>query len=114
MDTKLIEFFFPAGLLDFFELETVESKDDQLIIYLKEKDIAPEGYNRTDLESKGFNEGGTITDFPIRGKRCICKIKRRKWQIKNDHRIISRDWNIVAKGTRITTEFALFLKGFNR
>ncbi|WP_442319953.1 ISAon1 family transposase N-terminal region protein [Chitinophaga terrae (ex Kim and Jung 2007)] len=36
--------------------------------------------------------------------------KRRRWEVLEDGQIITRDWEIVKKGTRMTPEFAAFLK----
>jgi tRNA A58 N-methylase Trm61 len=41
-------------------------------------------------------------------------IKRRRWTNKTTGEIIKRDWLLVAKGTRMTQEFAAFLKEINR
>jgi transposase len=39
-------------------------------------------------------------------------VKRRKWQNLNTKKIVFRDWNLVADGTKMTTEFAFFLKNY--
>ncbi|MGL6014937.1 MAG: ISAon1 family transposase N-terminal region protein [Selenomonadaceae bacterium] len=36
------------------------------------------------LLSKGFYEPVTIQDFPLRGKACYLKVKRRRWQKRDD------------------------------
>jgi tRNA A58 N-methylase Trm61 len=41
-------------------------------------------------------------------------IKKRRWTNKVTGEIVKRDWNLVAKGTRMTQEFAAFLKEINR
>ena len=41
-------------------------------------------------------------------------IKRRRWRHKGTGQVIERDWQLVAEGTRITQEFAAFLKEFDR
>ncbi|MDN3607082.1 ISAon1 family transposase N-terminal region protein, partial [Kaistella yonginensis] len=41
-------------------------------------------------------------------------IKRRRWTDKNSGKILQRDWNLIAKGTRMTTDFAEFLKKISR
>lgn len=56
----------------------------------------------------------TIQDFPLRGKYVYLHIKRRRWTNKTKEENIKRDWNLVAKGTRMTQEFAAFLKEINR
>jgi len=53
----------------------------------------------------------TIQDFPLRGKACFLKVKRRRWLNEDTGEIVMRDWDIVAKGTRMTRDFAIFLKG---
>jgi len=114
MDIKLLSIFFPKGLLDYFEVISFDDSGDQFVFRLEELNIPPEGYDAIDLLSKGFYEGGQINDFPVRGKRCVYQFRRRKWQVKSDGRVITRDWNIVASGTRMTGEFASFLKELNR
>lgn len=114
MMEELLQAFFPSGLLNYFEVSKYDLNDVGYMFELREKNIAPSGYKKEDLESKGFYEGGDITDFPLRGKRCVYKVYRRKWIVKQTGKVIVRDWDIVARGTRITEEFATFLKGINR
>ncbi|WP_421151145.1 ISAon1 family transposase N-terminal region protein [Seonamhaeicola sp. NFXS20] len=62
----------------------------------------------------GFYKEITVQDFPIRGNTVYLHIKRRRWLNKNNQQIVQRDWNLVAKGTRMTNEFAAFLKEISR
>ncbi|RZK41564.1 MAG: transposase [Pedobacter sp.] len=101
----------PEGILDYFELTKVEKDAKGLNIYLEEKNISPIGYQKQDLESKGFFPEVGIQDFPIRGQKVSLCVKRRRWTVTASGSIISRDWDLVIKGTRMTTEFGLFLKG---
>ena len=114
MKTELLSIFFPDGLLDYFEIGSYKARSADYEFELVEKNVPPDGYKKSELESKGFYEGGSITDFPLRGKRCIYKVRRRKWRVKSTGSVITRDWSLVAKGTRMTEEFATFLKGYNR
>jgi hypothetical protein len=107
----LISLLLPEGILDYFELTQVEKEGKMLNIYLEEKNIGPDGYTNKDLESKGFFPEVSIQDFPIRGQKVALCIKRRRWTVKKTGEIISRDWDLVRKGARMTTEFGLFLKG---
>jgi hypothetical protein len=52
-----------------------------------------------------------VQDFPIRGQKAFLYFKRRRWRIISWGFIITRNWELVAKGTRITAEFSAFLKG---
>ena len=37
-------------------------------------------------------------------------IRRRRWVLKDENRYVSRNWKLVAQGSRMTQEFASFLK----
>ena len=101
----------PEGILEYFELTQVEKASEGLNIYLAEKNIVPSEYQNQRLESKGFLPEVSIQDFPIRGQKVVLRIKRRRWKVLETEIIITRDWNLVHKGARMTTEFGLFLKG---
>ncbi|TCC81474.1 ISAon1 family transposase N-terminal region protein, partial [Pedobacter hiemivivus] len=68
-EQTLISLLLPEGILDYFELTQVDKAEKMLNIYLEEKNIAPEGYDKKDLESKGFFPEVGIQDFPIRGQK---------------------------------------------
>ena len=101
-------------MLDYFEVKEMKKEGQHYIIYLEEKNIAPAQYQQDKLISKGFYDEATVQDFPLRGKACFLKVKRRKWLNESTGAIVSRDWELVAKGTRLTAEFAAFLKGIAR
>ncbi len=109
-ERKLLTLLLPEGLLDYFQILEVNQVEDQLHIYLDELNIPPEGYENSKLESKGFIPSADISDFPIRGQKVTLHIKRRRWTVLDTGQIITRDWNLVREGTRMTTEFGLFLK----
>ena len=77
---------------------------------MEEKNFPLAEYKDQKLESKGFLPEIYIQDFPIRNQRVTLCIKRRHWEVKDAGKIISRDWNLVQQGTRMTKEFAHFLK----
>lgn len=111
---SLASLFFPEGLLDYFDVTSYNKEGGTLSFALSEKNITPEEHKGKTLLSKGFKEPITIEDFPIRGNIVSLIVKRRKWTIQETKKVISRDWDLVAKGTRKTHEFATFLKEFNR
>ncbi len=113
--------FLPQGLLehfeikDFKELGVLKTKTDCFFIYLDEKNELPSGYDKTLYESKGFYEESTIQDFPVRGKPLYLVVKRRRWRLKSDHKIIIKsDYSFIADGVKLTQEVADFLKGTGR
>lgn len=113
-DKDLIGLLLPKGLQEYFDITELEKNSDSYIIHLEEKNIPPSQYKDNTLHSKGFYEAITIQDFPLRGKACFLKVKRRKWINIDTGHIVCRDWNIVARGTRMTSDFAAFLKAINR
>ena len=52
-----------------------------------------------------------VQDFPLRGKKVFLNIGRRRWLLKKQiTEYISRNWRMVAEGTRMTKDFASFFK----
>ena len=111
---SILDLVFPAALKEYFELVSYTSEEDRLDFYLQEVNIPPSQYQAFKLASKGFYEEITIQDFPIRGSQVFYHIKRRRWLNEGTGQVVFRDWSLVAKGTRITTEFAAFLKEIGR
>ena len=77
---------------------------------MEEKNEVPSSYSKNQTESKGFYEPVVVQEFPIRGKKVFLNVRRRRWMIPETGEYISRDWKLVAKGTRLTQDFASFLK----
>lgn len=104
----------PAGLLDYFLILQVEEQPGEIRIYLEEKNNINSESSSVKYESKGFYPNVLVNDFPIRGKRLLLNIRRRRWINKETGEYVNGDLHIVAEGTRITHEFASFLKGLHR
>lgn len=107
---SLIKVFLPEELFDYFEIIHILPDDSAINIHLDEKNIPPEGYKPEDLTTKGFHKIASVQDFPIRDKACYLHIRRRRWLVNSSGKMISRDWSLIANGTRYTREFATFLK----
>ncbi|MCG8737835.1 transposase [Tenacibaculum finnmarkense] len=113
MNIALAKYFLPEGILDYFDIVSDKIENDQVHFYLEEKNLLPKEYKSEIAQSKGFLPEITVEDFPLRGKCVLLHIKRRRWTLLSSQKIIKRDWNLIAKGTRITSEFADFLKGIS-
>ena len=103
----LVKLLLPEILVDNFEL-TSFTKDEILHLYLKEIYSIPKEYRTEKISSKGFFPEIIVQDFPIRGHRVFLHITRRRWLNEDTGKVVFRDWNLVADGTRITDEFAFF------
>lgn len=110
MDSTLLSLILPEGLSDYFEFDKVETVNDSYYIYLIEKNIHPGEFTGAHLLSKGFFDEISVRDFPLRGKPCFLKLKRRKWLNTDTGKTVSRDWDVVAEGTKMTQEFAFFFE----
>lgn len=111
---SLVRILLPEGILEYFDLTKIVESIPGLNIYLEEKNIIPVEFKAEKLESKGFLPEIYIQDFPIRNQKVTLCIKRRRWEVKDSGEIVSRDWKVVQQGTRITKEFADFLKDMYR
>jgi hypothetical protein len=110
----IAQFILPQGILDYFIIKDIKQYPKELQIYLEEKNLPLQEYKDNKLTSKGFFDEIKVQDFPIRGKAVYLLIKRRRWYNENTGAIVCRNWELVAQGTRMTKEFALFLKVINR
>jgi hypothetical protein len=103
----------PEVLVEYFDMTKYEIKGEEIHFYFTESITVPEEFKEDNLHSKGFFPEATVQDFPIRGKNVFLHITRRRWLNKSTQKVITRDWQLVAKGTRITSDFAAFLKEIN-
>jgi hypothetical protein len=111
---ELLTLLWPEIIVDYFELTSYKKGEDILHLYLKEVNSIPKEYRQDKLSSKGFFDEITVQDFPIRGQQVYLHIIRRRWLNEDTGNVVYRDWNLVADGTRVTQEFASFLKEINR
>ena len=105
---ELMGYLLPFGTLDYFDLVQVLKDKEGLVLFLEEKNELP--YKDRKFHSKGFYPEIRIQDFPIREHKVLLSIKRRRWEDVDSGEVVSRDWDMVMKGTRLTKEFAVFLK----
>ena len=96
MENNGYRFLLPEGALDYFIIPDVKESGSEIVIYLEEKNEIPGEYSNMKVESKGFYDPVVVQDFPIRGKKLFLNTRRRRW--------------MVAEGSRMTHEFASFLK----
>ncbi len=114
-----LHYFLPEGLLNYFEPVRAESKTHiqpktrvhipAIHLYFDEKDNRTE--ETQDYKPKGFSEEKVFNDFPVRDKKLVLHVRRRRW-ITPDGLTAYVDIgpDMVADGTRFSVEFAAFLK----
>ena len=106
----LAQLILPSEILSNFEVVRVENGSSPIRIYLDES-FKAEYKGNPNIESKGFSEGVTVRDFPIRDRGVDLIVRRRKWYDKQNNRYFSDSYDLKAEGTRYSKEFAAFLKG---
>lgn len=110
---SMMQLLVPEFLIEHFGITKIETVGGRIEIYLEEKIDVPEEYKKEIMISHGFHKQSVVRDFPIRAKQVYLYIKRRRWLNKTTGEVVSRDWGLAAKGTRMTEEFAAFLKGID-
>jgi len=116
MDSKneqyniLLKALLPTELFDYFEIVRIDIDDKAMDVYLDELNQPPQEYSGEKLTSKGFRDYVAIQDFPIRERAVYLHVRQRKWQVESSGKIVSKEWDLVAKGSRYTKGFAAFLK----
>ena len=105
-------------MLDYFDIVWAEEKNitrkhderykTEFHMYLDEKDNRPEKLKS--LRPNGFTEETVIDDFPVRNRKFILHVRRRRWLDDDGHSIVLNVYQFTADGTRLSEEFASFLK----
>ena len=106
---ELLKYVLPTELVTYFELVDIREFGATLHFYLDECNVIPEEFETLNLLANGFYEESTIKDFPLRDKKVVLHIRRRRWKDK-EGKSYSRQWELTAEGTRYSKEFAYFLK----
>ena len=110
---ELVKYVLPKEIVEYFSL--VDLKEEKykdivtLHLYLDEENLIPKEYQEKDLSPNGFYPESTIKDFPLRDKKVVLHIRRRRW-VDQSGTSYSRSWELTAQGTRYSREFAYFLK----
>jgi hypothetical protein len=113
LSLDLLKLLLPELLVSHFDITSHSIEKDTVHIYFEEKEDRPKEEKHRTLTAHGFHKEATIQDFPLRGKTVYLHIKRRRWLDKTTGQAVHRNWDLVAQGTRMTVEFAAFLKVLN-
>jgi len=108
-EKELLELYLPKSLLEHFDLVRIEKRKEGIELWFDEKDTPPQ--SEQTMQSKGFVPAKELRDFPIRGKPCYLKIRRRRWQREGDKKYMMRNIKLTENGTKLVTDFALFFEG---
>lgn len=79
-------------------------------MYLDERDNRPEGF--AGIKPNGFTEEKQILDFPVRSRRTVLHVRRRRWLTAEGKSVVAplaEAAKIAREGTSYSKELALFL-----
>ncbi len=114
LSLDVLKFILPELLVTHFNLTKHQLQGKDLHLYFEEKKLIPEEFSKDIIISHGFHKEIMVDDFPLRGKTVLLHIKRRRWLNKTTQKVVYRDWDLVAQGTLMTVEFAVFLKALSQ
>ena len=100
----------PEGTLDYFDLVDVKESVNEVVFYLEEKKWSLRSIQIRILRVKAFMTLLLFRIFLSVARKVFLNIRRRRWLLKKHNEYISRNWRMVAEGTRMTQDFASFLK----
>jgi transposase len=106
---ELLKYVLPQETVEYFELAEIKQAGEELHLHPDEKPVPPPEYSHIELSGNGFYASSTIKDFPLRDRKVLLEVRRRRW-IDACGKSYSRDWDLVAQGTRYSKELASFLK----
>ena len=115
----LLKVILPEDILEVFEVSNVIEEHTGIIeetgterriihIHLDERDLRDKKWH--DLRPNGFTEAHCINDFPIRDRKVILHVRRRRWLDGNGKNVILPHESLTAPGTSYSKEFADALK----
>ena len=119
MYESLASVILPDGILELFEVTKVEDEHTGIIeetglerriihIELRERDLRDKVWH--DMKPNGFTEPKLINDFPIRDRKVVLHIIRRRWIDSEGHNVVLPHESLTAPDTRYSKEFADVLK----
>jgi len=116
----IISFFLPEGMTDWFEVVNIEEYPNTgkaqadvlyksvLNIYLDERDNRK--CEQLGLKPNGFTEPTVIKDYPIRNRKVLLHVRRRRYLDGDGRSIILNQYPLTSDGTKVSVEFGLFFK----
>lgn len=116
---QLASLILPREMLLYFNIVRIE-EDTTMVgkdviptvhIYLDEADNREHMEEYKELKPNGYTEPTTIADFPLRKRKLLLHVRRRRWQDSDGHNYLIKVMDLIAPGTSLSPELASFLKG---
>ena len=79
MHPDLLRYVLPSEIVDYFDLVDLQTCGNTLHFHLDELSTVPDEYKDLSLSPNGFYEASTVKDFPLRDKKVVLHLRRRRW-----------------------------------
>ena len=108
----IISFFLPDGMIDWFEVVNIKEEPNRgtaqadvlynsvLHIYLDERDTR--SGEEMGLKPNGFTEPTLIKDYPIRNRKVLLHVRRRRYLDADNRNVILNQYPLTADGTKVS------------
>ena len=108
----LYSLIIPKEILLFFDIENIKESEEIVEIDLLEKSIVPSKLSGKQAVLNGFMNPIELQSFPIQGRKCYLKLKRRRWKLQGTIESTNcyNEYDFAAEGTKATKMFGAFLK----
>ncbi|GHV53378.1 hypothetical protein FACS1894181_17160 [Bacteroidia bacterium] len=95
MQLELVKYVLPNELIAYFELVDIKEESEVLHLYLNELNIIPPEYAGLGLSCNGFYDESTVKDFPLRDKKVLLHVRRRRW-VDDAGKSYFRSWELAS------------------
>lgn len=115
LNNQLYSLLIPKEILESFTIEQIKESEELIEISLLEKELIPAELTGKQAVLNGYMNPIELHSYPIQGKTCYLKLKRRRWKLKGTSNSSNchNEYDFAAEGTKATKQFGAFLKENN-
>ena len=109
---QMYDLLIPKEILESFEIVSIKKNEEIVDIELIEKALIPSQLKGKQAVLNGYMNPIELQSYPIQGRKCYLKLKRRRWKIQGttDSTNCHNEYDFAAEGTKATKMFGAFLK----
>ena len=109
---QMYDLLIPQEILESFEIVSIKKNEEIVDIELVEKELIPAQLIGKQAVLNGYMNPIELQTYPIQGRKCYLKLKRRRWKAQGttDSTSCHNEYDFAAEGTKATKMFGAFLK----
>ncbi len=109
---ELVEMMVPREMYEKFELEKTIKKEEEIVLYMKER--LAEGPKGEEWVLNGYGNAVEVLTGSVNGRAIFVRYTRRRWKDRESEKEYQNKYEFHPKGMKTSQEFADFLKGKDR